>query len=235
MAYCVNCGVKLAPQERKCPLCNTAAVCPSMSDEAGGTSVYPQKVEHMPHKTINLKYLSKLIAFAVLVAAALSLICDFIIAEKITWSIYVLGAAGFVSCLFAPVHLNFRQPYIPILIIVCDVLAYLLLTAHLNDGLLWYLYLAMPFLILTGLYTILCVALVRNERKNNFRSIGYCFLFLAFALILVEIIIDLYFFKVISLLWSICASIPIAAISVLLLVASANHRLMEEIKKRLFI
>ena len=32
MSYCVNCGVKLAKSEKKCPLCNTPVINPNKKD-----------------------------------------------------------------------------------------------------------------------------------------------------------------------------------------------------------
>ena len=33
MSYCVNCGVKLASSERKCPLCNTVVYNPNIKED----------------------------------------------------------------------------------------------------------------------------------------------------------------------------------------------------------
>ena len=33
MSYCVNCGVKLAKSEKKCPLCNTKVINPNLSND----------------------------------------------------------------------------------------------------------------------------------------------------------------------------------------------------------
>ena len=235
MSYCVNCGVKLSPQEKKCPLCNTAVINPSTTSEQNNFSLYPEHLDHIPSNAINRRYLSELIACITLFAGATSVICDLLIVGAITWSIYVIGATGFIMCLLAALRTHFKLPYEYIAITVCSTLLYLLFIAFLNGGLTWYLYLAMPLLILTGSYSTLCTALMRSNKKNRFRSIGYCFLFLVLALILMEILTDLYLTKSISLFWSLCASIPTGVISLFSFGVSTNKKIMGEIKKRLFI
>ena len=50
MSYCVNCGVKLAPSEKKCPLCGVPVVNPRDPWVEPSHRPYPKQVERVMHR-----------------------------------------------------------------------------------------------------------------------------------------------------------------------------------------
>ena len=60
MSYCVNCGVKLAASEEKCPLCNTIVINPNDTGDDKKEAAYSQRYEDYPRRRINLKYLTQI-------------------------------------------------------------------------------------------------------------------------------------------------------------------------------
>ena len=107
--------------------------------------------------------------------------------------------------------------------------------AMLNNGIHWYLYLVLPFIMIVGLFVILCTYLVKRKKRNPLRRASVCILFASISLIAIESAIDLYLFNQIRFNWAIFASAPLIVISIILLLISFNKRLVEEIKQRIFI
>lgn len=230
MSYCVNCGVKLASSEKKCPLCNTVVYNPNIKEDTYHPN-YSDKIEKI--KSINLRYIVKLSVIVLLILGIISVFCDLIITKSISWSIYVICSILYLSC-----HLSFimkKGIKIPMLLELVGSELFLLVITYLNDGLLWYKYLAMPFIFILWLYVVLCIYLVKRKTKSLLRRIAICLMFSSITLIIIEILIDLYLRGVISLSWSIYAMLPISIISTLILILSFNRKLLDEIKQRVFI
>lgn len=230
MSYCVNCGVKLASSEKKCPLCGTPVNNPN--EAVIGSSPYSSRIELFQVRTINWKYIAKLCLLILCVAALITLLCDFVTAHQITWSFYTLIAAGYLG--FACSFLRFKSPYVSIAIWNIGTAVLTGAIALRINGLRWYSYLAAPFILYIGLYFILCTWIIRGKEKSLLRKIAYCLLFCGAMLIGIECSVDLYWDGAISLFWSIYASFPIVVISIVLILLSLNQKLLDEIRRRTF-
>jgi len=230
MSYCVNCGVKLAKSERKCPLCNTKVINPNrLKDEY--EPLYSNQIEKF--KTINYKYIAKLIILVLLSLAAVTVLCDLIITKTISWSIYVVCAILFLSS-----HLIFvfnKNIYLSYTIILITTELLIFVIAYLNNGMHWYIYLVLPFIIIFWIYIMLCTMIIKKRRKGLLRRFIICLLFSSVALIAIESGIDLFKHNQVHYTWSLYASLPIIIISGLLFILSFNRKLLEEIKQRIFI
>lgn len=230
MSYCVNCGVKLAASEKKCPLCNTVVYNPNISDDNYQPN-YSDKVEKF--KSINYRYVVKLSILVLFILGVISLFCDLLITKSMTWSIYVICSVLYLSC-----HLSFittKRLFMTMILELIGSELFLLVIAYLNGGMLWYKYLALPFILLVWLYIVLCIYLVKRKTKSLLRRIAFCLLFSSIALIIIETLVDLYLKNQISLSWSIYAMLPISIISVLIFILSFNKKLLDEIEQRIFI
>jgi len=230
MSYCVNCGVKLAKSENKCPLCNTKVINPNkLKDEY--VPAYPSQIEKF--KTINYKFVAKLIILILLTLAAITVFCDLIITKSISWSIYVVCA---ILCLSS--HLIFafnKNIYLSyaVILITTEILLYVI--AFLNDGMNWYIYLVLPFVFIFWCYIMICTRIIKKRKKGILRRFIMCLLFSSVALIGIESGIDLFRHNEIHYTWSLYAALPITIVSILLFIISFNRKLLEEIKQRIFI
>ena len=230
MSYCVNCGVKLASSEKKCPLCNTIVYNPNIKEDTYRPN-YSDKIEKI--KSINLRYIVKLSVIVLLILGTIAVFCDLIITKSISWSIYVVCSILYLAC-----HLSFimkKGIKIPMLLELVGSELFMFVITYLNNGLMWYKYLAMPFIFILWLYVVLCIYLVKRKTKSLLRRIAICLMFSSITLIIIEILIDLYLRGVISLSWSIYAMLPISIISTLILILSFNRKLLDEIRQRVFI
>jgi hypothetical protein len=230
MSYCVNCGVKLAKSEAKCPLCNTKVINPNkLKDDY--VPAYSNKIEMI--KSIDYKFTSRLILVILLTLASITVLCDLIITRNISWSIYVVCALIHLSSyLMFMVNKNI---YISFGVVFITLELLLFSIAYLNNGLNWYIYLVFPFVFILFSYVLICTHIIKKRRKGLLRRFILCLLFSDIALICIESGIDLFRHNKFNYTWSLYAALPITIISFLLFILSFNRKLIEEIKQRIFI
>ena len=85
--YCMNCGVKLGAGEEKCPLCGLRAYHPDLQ-RTPGPSLYPRQWIAPEAERSGLRYL---LTVFFLVAVGACLLIDFLLADQVTWSGFVLA------------------------------------------------------------------------------------------------------------------------------------------------
>ena len=234
MSYCVNCGVKLADSEKKCPLCNTVVINPNENGEHKKESVYSHKYEEYAGRKINLKYLTQIILVIIGIGVLVQTLCDFLISFGISWSLYAIGAFGLLICLALPVLTKLKSPYIATMIDVVALALYIYMIALMTDGELWYYEFYLPLHLLTGIYVFCMVIFLRKKRRNYFRAGGVSLLFVCLLLILIELLLDIFIVGKIYLIWSLCCAPLFLAIATLLLVIAAKPKLREEMSRRLY-
>ena len=85
--YCVKCGVELAGSERKCPLCSTPVYMPEI--ESFDEPPYP--VYNGERDRVSPRGIYFIASFAFLIAAFISVFCDYNLNGQLNWSGYVVG------------------------------------------------------------------------------------------------------------------------------------------------
>ena len=227
--YCYKCGVKLNDSERKCPLCKTKMPYHKLGNEK---LAYSDKIDDIG-KHINLRYVARLLLLVLCLFGIITFLCNYFINGTITWSIYVLSSIVYLSTQLS--FLYFKSKLIPAIINLLG-LEYLLFTiAYMTNGLSWYLYLVMPNIFIIWLFIVLCIYFFRRKKRRLTRGIAVILLLISIILVVTEILVDLYKTNVINLKWSLYASLPILIVSLIVFVISFNRRLIEEVKKRIFI
>ena len=227
--YCYKCGVKLSDSERKCPLCKTKMPYHKLGNEKPS---YSDKIDDIG-KHINFRYIARLLLLVLCLFGIITFLCNYFINGTITWSIYVLSSIVYLSTQVS--FLYFKNKIIPAIINLLG-LEYLLFTiAYMTNGLSWYLYLVMPNVFIIWLLIVLCIYFFRKKKRRLTRGIAVILLLISIILVVTEILVDLYKTNVINLKWSLYASLPILIVSLIVFVISFNRRLIEEVKKRIFI
>ncbi len=234
MSYCVNCGVKLAASEQKCPLCNTVVINPNETGENKREEAYSKRYEDYPVRKINIKYLTQIILAVIAVGVIVQTLCDFLISFNLSWSLYAIGAFGLLVCFALPVLTKFKSPYIATMIDLVALALYIYMIALMTKGELWYFEFYLPLHILTSVYIWCMVIFLRKKRRNFFRAGGISLLFVCFLLILIELLLDIFIVGEVYLIWSLCCAPLLIAIATLLLVIAARPKLREEMSRRLY-
>lgn len=237
MAYCVRCGVELAPDLAACPLCSTRVLHPDLPPPlppAAGEGAYPDLVEQAIAR-MDRGYARQLSLIITLIPSLIVLVLDLLDLGPL-WSPYVIGALVLLWCFFAiPLVFPGKRPYLYVTVDALALLAYLALLAHLTDGWHWYLGVVMPVLVLVGLLTILLLWVIRRRQMVKLHRLALVLLLLAVFLLGLEAIIDQSAFAKISLVWSVYAAIPLMVIALMCLGLEHNKGLKEAIRKRLFV
>ncbi len=235
MAYCVHCGVELAPSEEKCPLCKTPVMDPNPAWHEAAERPYPERLEVVPPR-IDRRYGAQLAALFLLIPMAAALVSNLLINHQVTWSAYVLGAIACVEVwVLLPMYLDITRPYLYIAMDILSAAMYLLLIAWRTGGASWYLPLALPLTLLVGGAAMLSVYVCRRPRMPQLDRASLVVLTGVAFLAGLEALIDIRVYGGVQLEWSVYALVPLAASAAVLRVIERKPGLKEEILKRLFL
>ncbi len=184
--YCINCGVKLADSEKKCPLCGVAVFHPDLI-QPEGEPMYPNNVQPVPQRPSRAAQI--VMTTMMLMAGLISLACDLQISGKVTWSGYVIGAllVGY-SMMVLPFW--FSRPN-PVIFVPCSfaVVGAFLLYINLKTGGDWFLGLALPVTAVLGVIVTGVIALLRYVRRGQLYIFGGAFLALGLFMPVLEYLI----------------------------------------------
>lgn len=233
MSYCVQCGVRLSDDLKKCPLCKTVVNNPNLPKKAV-VSGQPQRVEEMIDR-MNRGYLRQLTMIITMIPVLIVLLID-IFDGVGTWSPYAVGAMLMCWCFFAvPLVYRFSKPYPYVALDVLALCGYLALIAAMTDGFSWYWNIVLPLLVLIGVTTILLMMVLRRMKMRKIIKGTLLLVILSAFLVLLEVILDLAIWRQVSLGWSVYTVVPFVAIALTALYVENNKPLKEEIRRRLFI
>ena len=226
--YCYKCGVKLDNNEMECPLCHSKL---PVINEKNDNKDYSDKLDLRKH--FDFKYISKLLLLTLIIFGFITVICNICIEGEVSWSVYVIASIVYLASQVS--FLYFKNKLIPAIFNLIGI-EYLIFTiAYLTNGLHWYLYLVLPNVFIVWLIIVLCIIVFIKRKMRLTRGVSFILFFISVILIVTEILIDLYKYQVINLKWSLYASLPILIVSLIIFGISFNKRLIDEIKKRVFI
>lgn len=213
--YCVKCGVELADSEKMCPLCKTPVYYPEGNNTAESTypSYEPVKIKD------GIKGVSFLVSIAHLIAATISVLCDYNVNREINWSDYVIGAL-LLSYLTFVLPSWFRRPS-PAIFVPCDFLGagLYLLYINIKCGGNWFLPFAMPVCAFMALIVSSVAILIYYLRAGYLYIFGGAFILGSVFFIVTEALLNASFFPGRALLWSPypCAAFFLIGISLIVI------------------
>ena len=167
--YCINCGVKLADSEKRCPLCGTVPFHPDIRREEG-RPLYPEG--RYPLLQVRRKGICGAVTILLLIPVFITLICDLGINARVTWSGYVMGAIAL--CYVAAVLPRwFRHPN-PAVFVPCTFVAVGLYVLYIDLSTAggWFLSFGFPVVGFLGLLVSTVVILIRYTRRGELYIFG---------------------------------------------------------------
>lgn len=188
--YCINCGVKLADSEKRCPLCGTVPYHPDIVRQEG-QALYPQ--DRYPQVRVGNKTVLGAVTILMLIPIFITLICDLGIHGRITWSGFVVG--GILLCYIGAVLPQwFRNPN-PAIFVPCAFLAVGLYVLYIDLALRggWFLSFAFPVVGFLGILVTAVVVLTRYTRRGELYIFGGALIALGAFLPLMEYLMVLTF------------------------------------------
>lgn len=168
--YCINCGVKLADTEKKCPLCFTTVYHPDLV-MFEDTPMYPKN--RYPSNKVSFLGLKVIISAVFLIAFFISFLCDIQISGTVSWSYYVMGAllASYIS-LVLPFWFKKPSPTIFLPLAFASFEVYVLFINIFTKG-NWFLSFAFPIMSIIGVLVTAVVILVRLFKTFTLHILGF--------------------------------------------------------------
>lgn len=228
--YCVNCGVKLADTENKCPLCNTEVYHPTVN-QIKERPLYPS--DKMPKKGSGSKSLSGAVLILFLMPLIICLFSDIQRDGNLDWFGFVAGALIVAYVIFA-LPMWFRKPN-PIVFVPCGFVAIILYLLYINlaVGGKWFLSCAFPVVGGIGIIITTVVTLLYCLEKGKLFILGGAFIIMGAFILLIEYLIDITF-DLSFLGWSIYPLISLAFLGGLLIYLAINSTAREIMERKLF-
>lgn len=228
--YCVNCGVKLADTEIKCPLCGTEAYHPDIYREKE-EPLYPNG--KMPDTRAWPKALNGAILILFIIPLVICFVADISFDGVLGWFGYVLTALPVAYVLFA-LPLWFKKPN-PVIFVPCDFAAAALLLLYINfaTGGRWYFTFALPILGAFALITCAVVTLVHYLKKGRLYITGGALMALGAVMLLIEFLLMITF-EISFIGWSIYPLVVLMTFGALLIYVAINRAAQEFLKRKLF-
>ena len=228
--YCIECGVKLADTEKKCPLCSTAVCHPDYVNRPG-KPLYPSG--KMPKRSARSKALNGAVIILFLIPLCVCFAADLLLDGRIEWFGYVAGALMTAYIVFA-LPMWFEKPN-PVIFVPCDFAAIALYLLYINiaTGGKWFLSFGLP--ATGGLCLITCavVTLLRHLRKGRLYIIGGAAMALGAFMLLVEFLLGVTF-HLQFIGWSVYPLCVLFLFGGLLIYLAINASAREIIERKLF-
>ncbi len=229
--YCINCGVKLADTEAKCPLCDTIVYHPDIQRKPA-EKLYP--INEYP-KSKDSKIFQFILTFLFLIPLVITILCDLRISKSITWSGYVAGALIIAYVTFA-LPLWFKKPN-PVIFTPCvfvTVVAYLLYINKVQGG-DWFLTFAFPIVVFVGVVITTVVTLFRYLKKGRLFVVSGGILALSLFMPFVEFLLMITFDFENLIGWSVYPFSALFIIGIMLMIIAISRPLRDTFERKFFI
>lgn len=229
--YCINCGVKLADTEKKCPLCYTVPGEIPLREEPE-RPFYPK--DRDPRVKIKTGAINGAVLFLFLIPLLVTFFVNLQVSGCLDWFWYVMGAV-LTAYIVVALPLWFRRPN-PVVFVPCDFAAmvlYLLLINILTDG-NWFFNFALPVTVSVGLIVTTVVVLLRYLRKGRLYILGGAMIAFGAVTLLLEALLCIAF-RVTFVGWSIYPLVVLALLGGLLIFLAINGTVREKMERTFFI
>ena len=234
MAYCVHCGVELAPTQSRCPLCGIQSIDP-LAESSVQPPCYPQKGFGHELKRSARKAAGLVAALILLIPFLTVLACDLTLNGALTWSRFVLVVFPLIYALVIPGLMLRRNKAMAMVLITWPAATLTLYLLCLVTKGSWFVSFALPvsaalFLILAGL-----PLLARRLPGKPLTIAGSAFVCTGLLVVLLEARLNHSFFPANTLSWSFYSLIPCLLIGLVLFVIDASPALKQALHRRLFL
>lgn len=230
--YCIQCGVRLADTEARCPLCGTVPYHPEISR--------PQTAPLYPGGRLPKQQFTHLGAIIIttvlfLIPLLITFLCDLQINHAVTWSGYVIGSLLLAYGVFV-LPAWFRKPH-PIIFTPCSfaLAGGFLLYINCATGGHWFLSFAFP---VTGFFALLVttvVVLICCLHRGHLYIYGGAFLALGLFMPLLEFLVELTFAVKPPVFWSLYPMVVLVLLGGTLIFLAICRPARESMERKFFL
>lgn len=230
--YCINCGVKLADTEIRCPLCETEVFHPDLR-RAPAEPLYPGR--EVPAAQVPSRAAPIIVSTFFLMAAMIVLVCNYQISGAITWSGYVVGGLQLAYVVFVLPYW-FRKPD-GVILIPCDVVSVALYLWYINRAVHghWFWPFALPVTAYMGIVITTVVVLTKYIKKGHLFIWGGAMMALGLFMPLIEYLLYVTFAGIAFLGWCWYPMIALILLGAMLFVIELHRPSKETLERKFFI
>ena len=228
--FCMNCGVRLADTEEKCPLCGTSVYHPDLKREAA-QPLYPKN--KIPKAKPNSKVMGGAIIIIFLIPILISLLSDLQGDMALSWFGFVAGAIVLAYIVLA-LPLWFQRPN-PVIFVPCSFVAAIVYLLYINLATNGDWFLSFAFPVSGGLALITCTAvtLLHYLKGGRLYICGGAFIAFGLFMLLIEFLLDITF-NINFIGWSMYPLIVITLLGGTLIYLGINRSAREIMERKLF-
>ncbi len=228
--YCIQCGVKLADSEKKCPLCGIRVYHPDL-EQPKGEKLYPKNRYPDDRSTLLAQ---AIVSVLFLLPMLVTPLCDIHFSGGITWSGYVIGAL-LLCYVVAVLPSWFKRPN-PVIFVPCDFAAVALFLHYVNfmvDG-SWFWSFALPLVGTLCAIVTAVVTLRRYVKGGRLYVFGGALMALGASMLLMEFLINFTFDIEKFFGWSLYPLIVLALMGGLLIFLAICSPARDNVKRKTF-
>lgn len=214
MAYCKTCELELEDGMAECPLCGRPADGPEGGEAALAEEPPPFTFRKMdrPQK----KLIWEIISLILVCSVAVTLLTDFIIAGRITWSEYPVAVCIVVFC-YVSLFALWNQKSLVEMASACAASCVLLAVLDASTGGMdWVVRLGMPVLVSGNVIVAVLIGVIRTVKHKGINLLGYAFMGAGLFCLCIEGIVSFYVSGSVHLRWSLIAGTCVLPVSLLL-------------------
>ena len=230
--YCINCGVKLADTEARCPLCGVTVYHPELGSPKG-EPLYPR--HRYPAPEAASKAAQIVVTTVLTIAVLTTLFVDYQISGRITWSGIAAGgiAVGYIL-LVLPFWFEQVNPLVYVPGVFAAIALYLMYIDHVTEG-SWFLGFALPVTAYLGILVTVLVQLLTHHRDRVLTILGGGFIALGCLMPLMEYLIYVVFQRPRIVGWSVYPLISLGLLGAMLIFLAVNRRAREKMERKFFV
>lgn len=230
--YCIQCGVKLADTECRCPLCDTEVFHPNIarSEAAPLYPAHPVPASGVSHRAGVIVWTTLM-----LIAMCTCAWCDLQVNRSILWSGYVIGGLLVVYSAFV-LPFWFRNPSAAVFV-PCDFAAVGLYLLYINTvtGGDWFLTFALPVTAYLGILVTAVVILLKYVCRAILRVFGGALIGLGILMPLTEVLLYVSFESIRLFGWSVYPLITLVLFGAMLIFLDLHRPAREAVERKLFL
>lgn len=229
--YCINCGVKLADSEEKCPLCETVVYHPQLSRKEG-EPLYPKN--QYPAAAKRSKILPVFLTVLLSIPLVIVLLCDWQMNQSVTWSGFVVGAL-LMSYEMLILPLWFTKPN-PVVFVPCAFATIGLYVLYIDLAIAggWFLSFAFPVIGAVGLIVTAVVTLLRYVPKGSYFILGGAMIALGVFAPVMELLLNQTFHIPHTVQWAFYPLTILSLLGGLLLFIGCSPSARETLRRKFF-
>ena len=230
--YCVQCGVKLADTEVRCPLCGTRVFHPDIFREEA-ESLYPK--HKLPKVRGKNYFLPVFLTAALILPLIIVLLCDMQFNGDVTWSGYVMGAL-MLGYIIVVLPSWFKKPN-PVIFTPCNFAAVAMYLFYINlaTGGSWFWSFGLPVVACTAAIGIPVVTLSYYLKRGKLFVFGGASIALGAFMVLMEALMAATFEGLSFRGWSLYPLISLAFIGGILIFLGAYRPAREHMERLFFV